>query len=96
MTDHTIATPTSSSSHDQPAVEKEESLKPHTPARKPPTLQVQSPLRVTEIEEELEVSLMHVLCVYRVRIYSCKHSQIEDELLQSYSVFLDVPRYYNG
>ena len=63
MTDHTIATPTSSSSHDQPAVEKEESLKPHKPARKPPTLQVQSLLRVTEIEEELEVSLMYVLCV---------------------------------
>ena len=63
LTDHTIATPTSSSSHDQPAVEEEESLKPHKPARKPPTLQVQSPLRVTEIEEELEVILMYVLCV---------------------------------
>ena len=70
LTAHTIATPTSSSptsSHDQPTTivavkEEERAVKPHTSSvRDSSPLQMQqSPLRVTEIEEEIEVSSISV------------------------------------
>ena len=67
--------------------DKEDASSPQVSPRKTPAVQVRPELSVTEMEDEVCASYM----LYKWCLY-IPHFQVED-MLQPYSICLDVPRY---
>ena len=88
---HTATGSTPPTSHDdeQPdrTADEEDASRLQVPPRKTPAVQVRPELSVTEMEDE--VCALNTLCNWCLYI---PHFQVED-LLQPYSICLDVPRY---